>query len=367
MSSSPPITPLRSEFPADLTALMFAVSPVRAGVRRPRPDTDDENGDDFLSSPRPPNTTGATSVNANDLNAVRRYATRKRLKTEMMPDIDEFYSGPIAPQLSEGFIFVNQLLTLQKIDEFTTLAPGWEISKDLQVNISSVCYGAALSPSARLYKGDALIATVLKIILDRGFDIPKNIDSNAAMKRKLTTAIKNSLTEARSQIKKDIAKSVCIKATKSEKTQKPTMTNATKHQSLIVLAETIGRHCDDGFLVTPEFCARVALMRRVYMKNNSDNFWSILGDELDVIHRAASTTVDPVTGKLPTAPEAAKRVSKAFRGILDHDRKSHGDPSDKANDAINTMPTQADAHQIMINDALQLTTASGADTASGDE
>jgi len=38
------------------------------------------------------------------------------------------------------------------------------------------------------------------------------------------------------------------------------MDNAASHQPLVVLAENIARHCADGFQVTPEFCARIALM-----------------------------------------------------------------------------------------------------------
>ena len=43
------------------------------------------------------------------------------------------------------------------------------------------------------------------LVLTRRFDIPNNIDNDAAMKRKVATVIKTLGTEARSQIKKDVS------------------------------------------------------------------------------------------------------------------------------------------------------------------
>ncbi|KAJ7191021.1 hypothetical protein GGX14DRAFT_579372 [Mycena pura] len=334
MASSPPTSPTLNARSDDLRSMMFASSPVRplAGTRRTRNEIDEDDDSALLNL-----SSRGFGANANDLAAVKAYATRKKLKVEHIADIDLFFSAN-TPQLHEGLLFVNQLLAVQKIDNVVTTQPLYLIV--LKVNIDSIIYGALLSPSARRYKGDELYKTVLGLVLTRRFDIPNNIDNDAAMKRKVATVIKTLGTEARSQIKKDLAKGVHVKASKDNKDPKPTMDNAASHQPLVVLAENIARHCADGFQVTPEFCARVALMRRVYMKDNSDEFWNSLEDELNFIYATATAELDPVTRLKPTATEVAKRVTKTFRFILDKDRKTHGDPKDKANDALEAMSTQ---------------------------
>ena len=46
------------------------------------------------------------------------------------------------------------------------------------------------------------------------------------------------------------------------------------------------------------------------MKDNSDEFWDSLEDELNFIYATAAAELDPVTSLKPTATEVAKRVTK---------------------------------------------------------
>ncbi|KAJ7191488.1 hypothetical protein GGX14DRAFT_578937 [Mycena pura] len=341
-SSSTPASPISR--PSDYLSMMLASSPIRpaTGVRRPRPEDDDDNDDTITP---PPSAAYSGNANANDIIAVQEYARRKKLKREHVPEIEMFMTAPLPPRLYEGMLFVNQLVTHQRLEEIITTQPGFEVSKDALVNIASLCFGAILSASARHYKGDALSKS--KIMLSRPLGLPNNIEQNTASVKKVLAAINSQMTEARSAIKKDI-----IKSFKPTKNAKPSMSNATSHQMLSELATTIARHGEANFQITVELCARIALMRRVYLKDGSEKFWDSLEDEIDTIHGIASAP-NRTTGEAPAQPEIAKNITKIFKTILEEDRKKHGAGDPQANNTIDLLPTAVGPFQGMIDNVLQ--------------
>ncbi|OBZ75012.1 hypothetical protein A0H81_05602 [Grifola frondosa] len=147
------------------------------------------------------------------------------------------------------------------------------------------------------------------------FDLPVGIEQNHADWAKVINAAKNAFTQIRSSIKKELCHS-----TKAD--------DSTVHLNIYNLTEHIIQKTNCKISVP--LCARIALMRSVYLEDSLDKFWNILDSHLAHINEKASTA--------PTVEKHAEKIIKAFSHILKLDREKHGPPAmyeledDMAND-----------------------------------
>ncbi|KAJ7073660.1 hypothetical protein C8F01DRAFT_1075388 [Mycena amicta] len=83
-----------------------------------------------------------------------------------------------------------------------------------------------------------------------------------------------------------------------------------RHQNIYTLSKLLvdGSNCN----VTVELCARVALMREVFMQcyNTDGNLWNKIDSYLEAIRKKAAGD--------------AHKIARAFRMILQDDRNNHG-------------------------------------------
>ncbi|KAJ7700873.1 hypothetical protein B0H17DRAFT_925271, partial [Mycena rosella] len=102
---------------------------------------------------------------------------------------------------------------------------------------------------------------------------------------------------------------------------------ADQHQNIFNLTSAIvkGTKCS----VNVVLCARVALMRSVYLKHPGTNFWDKVDDRLAKIRKQAKGD--------------ASKIVKAFRQLLKADRETHGvDDYELDEEAVDDFQQQVD-------------------------
>ncbi|KAJ7716366.1 hypothetical protein B0H16DRAFT_1476780 [Mycena metata] len=153
-----------------------------------------------------------------------------------------------------------------------------------------------------MYKGAIPTNTLLDILKKHSFDLPAGIESNPADFAKVIAALQEVLTQLRAKFKKALAAS--LRATKNDKKIAP----GPEHQNIFKLTQIFvdGTQCK----VTIELCARVALMRSVFLQDSGPKFWDTLDSSLAAIRAEAQGN--------------AKKITKAFRHVLTQDQKDHG-------------------------------------------
>ncbi|KAJ7716173.1 hypothetical protein B0H14DRAFT_3632323 [Mycena olivaceomarginata] len=172
--------------------------------------------------------------------------------------------------------------------------------------------------------GKAPFVDILKV---NHFDLPPNIERNPADYAKLVTVVQDALTQLRSKIKKALAASFKVK--------KAPAPSARDHQNIFDLTTHLvqGTKC----AVTPELCARVALMRQVYIEDPTTKFWDSLDADLRKIRNRAGGS--------------ARKLNKAFENVLSTDRATHGVDN-------YSIPTQAvDDLQRKVDDTISAAAA----------
>ncbi|KAJ7792768.1 hypothetical protein B0H14DRAFT_2623535 [Mycena olivaceomarginata] len=114
------------------------------------------------------------------------------------------------------------------------------------------------------------------------FDLPPNIETNAADFKKLGASLKLNKTD-----------------------KKPALSS--NHQNIFKLAQIFveGSQCT----ITIKLCARIALMRQVYLQEKSPKFWDKLNST--------------VAGICTKARGNAKMIARAFRHILEKNQDLH--------------------------------------------
>ncbi|KAJ7842632.1 hypothetical protein B0H14DRAFT_3456681 [Mycena olivaceomarginata] len=117
---------------------------------------------------------------------------------------------------------------------------------------------------------------------------------------KLVAVVQEALTQLRSKIKKALAASF--------KVNKQPAPSAREHQNIFDLTTHLvqGTKC----AVIPELCARVALMRQVYIEESGPKFWDSLDADLRKIRNRTGGN--------------ARKLNKAFENVLSTDRATHG-------------------------------------------
>ncbi|KAJ7328067.1 hypothetical protein DFH08DRAFT_709945, partial [Mycena albidolilacea] len=159
-------------------------------------------------------------------------------------------------------------------------------------NIDHSAAAVLLSSKIRTYKGTTPTNIVVEILKKYRFDLPAGIEHNPADFSKVIGAIQEALTQKRSKFKK------------------LSVENAPKANQLNIFQLTTafvdGTRCS----VSVPVCARVALMRKVYLKEPGKRFWDAVDEDLAKIRKKAGGD--------------SQKIIRAFRHILEKDQESHG-------------------------------------------
>ncbi|KAH9912371.1 uncharacterized protein B0H18DRAFT_878163, partial [Fomitopsis serialis] len=210
----------------------------------------------------------------------------------------------------------------KKLDSIMMSMPPWSPSKELQTNISHYAVAVMLSSKISAYKGQTPVNHVLDIIRILRFDIPTGIERNAANWKKIVKAVSDAFTAIRAAFKKLLRLST-IGITPSN------------HQTIYKLTMVLIKNtkCE----ASVPLCARVALMRAVYMvrENRGPHFWDRIDDELAALRKKAAGN--------------ERKWIKGLRHVLDKDRKKHGQDDHEVDD----LEDEVDELQQEVDDILE--------------
>ncbi|KAJ7705481.1 hypothetical protein B0H17DRAFT_1193154 [Mycena rosella] len=288
--SSRASTPIDSddEFRGILEA-MDKLSPVRPAHKRTHAtmagdgNTSDNNNNEVSDTAAP-----LVIPNQNLVAAARHYTDKKRLRGEQLTEIDD------PPSLREVKIMANLFALGNQLEKMVTSKAGYEVSSDLETNIYKYAPAVLLSSKVTVYKGESATAILLNILKKYRFDIPPGLENIPAAWAKVIAVVREALTQKRSNIKKAIRASV--------------IGNDLGHQNIFDLTQAIvkGTQCT----VNVVLCARIALMRAVYLKHPGPKYWDKLDARLATIRKEGGGD--------------AGRITKAFKHILTIDQDKHG-------------------------------------------
>ncbi|KAJ7159996.1 hypothetical protein C8R43DRAFT_1124359 [Mycena crocata] len=292
--------PMSDVFKAMAQSSPLAPTPSR-GEKRARSAVDDDEdlpglgdgaaGSSAVAQP-------SSVVNQNIAIAAARYADQKRLKTDQKATVDAFLHDP--SNLREAKLLVHIMVLSNMVDKIITNTAPYQVSADLEKNISNYSAAVLLSSKIRTYKGSTPINILVEILKKHRFDLPAGIEHNPADFSKVIAAIQEALTQRRSKCKK------LIKASLQGDSPKD-------HQNIFRLSQAFveGSQCT----VNVPLCARVALMRKVYLVESGIKFWDHVDANLASIRKRGKGD--------------SKQVTRAFRHILTVDQEEHGSNDDE--------------------------------------
>ncbi|KAJ7605423.1 hypothetical protein FB45DRAFT_879491 [Roridomyces roridus] len=278
-----------------------------ANKRRLETDSDDEDG-------RVAPTLIIPGQNA--IQAVERYAERKKLRAEQTAEAILLLQDLDAVRDAKILVGIHQLSN--QLGELVSAKAPYVVSSDLALNIAK--YAAAIFNSSKIsaYKGAGPVNMLLAILKKNRFDLPPGIENNPADWSKVVDATQEAFTQFRAKVKKLLRTSVGI--TRSNTEPAP----AAEQQNIYELAQAMvaGTQCT----VTIEFCARVALMRKVYLEHSGGKYWDKLDAHLAEIRKVAKGDARKIARYFSHSliPNKILMHLSAFRHILDEDRRLHG-------------------------------------------
>ncbi|KAJ7221180.1 hypothetical protein C8J57DRAFT_1731840 [Mycena rebaudengoi] len=239
-------------------------------------------------------------TNQNMAVAARTYGQRKRLRAEQLTELDVFLNDPAL--LRDAKLLANIFSVGNQVAQVVSSQPAYEVSSDLETNIQKYAPTVLLSSKINVYKGEVATNILLAIFKKYRFDIPLGLENNQADWAKIVVAVQAALTQRRSKIKKAI--NCSLKIHKTDTSYAPDV----NHQNIFELTQAVvkGTQCT----VNGVLCARVALMRSVYLKHPGLKFWDKLDEHLAKIRQEAKGD--------------AVKLTKAFRHVLTHDQNTHG-------------------------------------------
>ncbi|KAI0696507.1 hypothetical protein BC835DRAFT_1414198 [Cytidiella melzeri] len=246
-------------------------------------DNDDspDSGDHSESTETPATVTVATATtNENLLSLAQQIGHQKHFDQDDVCRLEEF-AGVFAEQIEN-----NNHAKKQRIAK----AP-WQPSSDLEKNIKCGALTVLLSPRATVYKGNALIDTLLEFVHEHHDDnLPQNIKQRPADLAKLIASLREQLTQNRSKIKKALRASLQPQDPKDK-------------WNIMRLAE----HLVKGTMIKPTvtLCARLALMHSLYTHDSdkTDKFWDTLVITLEKMREMAcfSKSISTLIGRSDSA------------------------------------------------------------------
>ncbi|KAJ7860942.1 hypothetical protein B0H14DRAFT_3134710 [Mycena olivaceomarginata] len=328
--SSRATTPPDDEEMRAISAAMAQESPTVSSVTNSskRSHGTMQDDDDSTSDSEERAGTGATFVlaNKNIVAAIKLYADKKRLRGEQVTELQVLAQDP--PLLRELKVVATLLAVSNELSKLVTSKPAFEVSADLKTNLFKYAPAVLLSSKTKIYKGNAVTDILLAIVKKFRFDVPAGLEKIPADWAKVTAAAQYTLTQRRSKIKKAIRSSL-------KPNDKGVYGPAAEHQNIYDLAQAIVK--DTQCTINVVLCARIALMRQVYLKHPDGDFWDQLDDRLDEIRNEAKND--------------AKKLTRGFRHVLTQDQDKHG-----AKDYV-LDETTVDDFQQQVDDIIAVDTA----------
>ncbi|KAJ7796556.1 hypothetical protein B0H14DRAFT_3494671 [Mycena olivaceomarginata] len=298
MSSTPaPSTPASDPL-NDVFSAMDQETPVTStptpAQKRTRNDLSD-NEDDIASGPP-----ALLLTTQNSTQLVQRYAEKKRLRVDQIAEVNSFLKD--IPAVRDAKILVNILQVGNQVNAIVVATPEYQVSASLEKTLHNFTAAILLSSRISAYKGAVPTNTLLNILRKNRFNLPPGIENKPADYAKVVASVQDAFTQLHSKFKK--ALSASLKVNKQDKEHAP----GPKHQNIFKLTGIFVENTRCS--VTIELCARVALMRQVYLVRPGVKFW----DRLDL-------TLAEIRTK---AGGNAKKITKAFAHILTKDQDLHG-------------------------------------------
>ncbi|KAJ6542407.1 hypothetical protein B0H10DRAFT_2203345 [Mycena sp. CBHHK59/15] len=306
--STPPRNPLQ-----DIFGAMDQDSPVAplltTAQKRPHSDVDEAQSDTTAAADPAPN--------PNTVSAIQRYTEKKRLRVEQATEVSLLLHD--APAIRHAKLLANIFYVSNQIGSIVTAAPAYEVSPGLAKNIHNYAAAILLSSKIGAYKGSIPTNTLLNILKKHRFDLPPGIENNPADLAKLVAATQEAFTQLRAKFKKALLAS--LKANKNDKDIAPDA----QHQNIfkLTLSFVDGTQCT----VTVELCARVALMRQIFLQDSGPKYWDKLDASLAAIRAQAKGNAKKITKYvfLFVFPSILSEfIARAFHHILTTDQETHG-------------------------------------------
>ncbi|KJA14234.1 hypothetical protein HYPSUDRAFT_208899 [Hypholoma sublateritium FD-334 SS-4] len=197
--------------------------------------------------------------------ATLRYATKKKLRPEQRDEVEAFFSDTVLGRQAK--LFIGMMSLENKVDAFRSATPPYQLSEELKVNITN--YGMAVMLSINIM----------------------GIEHDYANWEKISAYVSFSLTQNRSKVKKAIKASIV------------------SDTNIFALAQSIvsSTPCRP----TVQLCARVALMRSVFVEcRGSEKYWNLIDSRLEFIRSKSDGS--------------AVKIARGFTDILKNDRALYG-------------------------------------------
>ncbi|KAH7905229.1 hypothetical protein BJ138DRAFT_1118660 [Hygrophoropsis aurantiaca] len=234
---------------------------------------------------------GSSAMGTRDLLAyTKRYATKQKLKPEQIAEAEAF-DPPNECQIK---LFITLQAIENRLEKIVTTAPPFTISAELKANIDTYAVAVLNSSKISSYKGEVATEHILTLLKKNRFDLPPGIECNAAQWEKVVVYTGESLTQTRSRLKKLLVASL--------KDKSPAESSNLFEVAQDFVAGTRSQ-------VTIGLCARIALMRAVYLKTPGALFWDAVDARMEFICNASAG--DPA------------KVARAFKKYLNEDRKTY--------------------------------------------
>ncbi|KAH9916677.1 uncharacterized protein B0H18DRAFT_1124091 [Fomitopsis serialis] len=261
-----------------------------------------------------------TTGSANLVAFARRHGLRKGLRGEQLADVESFAMNDSGAR--DVKIYTQQLSLERKLDSIITSMPPWTPSKELQINAHHYVVAVMLSSKISAYKGQTPVNHVLDIIRTLRFDIPVGIERNVANWKKIVKVVSTEFTNIRASFKKLLRNS-----TKG--------INPSTHHTIYNLTTALIKNTK--CTVSVPLCARVALMRAIYMlpENRGNCFWDKIDDELTKLRHDADGS--------------ERKWIKGLRRFLEQDRQKHGRDDNEVDD----LEDEVDEQQQEVDDILE--------------
>ncbi|KAI0682321.1 hypothetical protein BC835DRAFT_1424615 [Cytidiella melzeri] len=226
---------------------------------------------------------------------VKSLAGNKKLCDEYARDLQEF---PVSPQFARDLMLYTAILAILQEQVKTSHSKAlFEPTGKTLMNIKGTAIHVLLSGSLLQYKGTVSLNAAMKIIQERRFDLPPDIEQNHADWANIKKLAGDTLTQVRGRIKKQIVASVEA-ADKAD------------NWSIATLAEKVTKNSSIKLCIP--VLGRLALMRAVYVSGppGDRKYWDKLDEFLKNLRSSAGS--DPVA------------IHKAFASVIETDRATYG-------------------------------------------
>ncbi|KAJ6604958.1 hypothetical protein B0H10DRAFT_2440305 [Mycena sp. CBHHK59/15] len=268
-------------------------------------------------------TSGSSASNRNVLTFTKQYATTKCLRPSQITGVEAFAGDSVATRQIK--LFALSLSLKNKMEQIVSTRPDFKVSLALDKNIHQIALGILTSSRLAAYKGSLPTKHLLNILIKNRFDLPPGIEFIASDWALVKSRAEHHLTQVRALFKRFLKQSL---------PEGP----PSAHLNIFVLGQHFVK--DTKTVLTVLLCARIALMREIYVDHPGEEFW----DELD----------SRLSWMRTTAGMDDNKIIKMFKLVLNDDCAAHGVSSDY------TLPEDAvvDQWQLSVDNAIDADTVS---------